>query len=319
MRDDTRGDETTSAGFQFSTSIDEILQHQFKRPSAARWARNLRFLTYAGNENDIDVQMPEVFDSSNEQRLGQCTRCELRVPPPAGHICAAHSKTRRPDIKTCERRARDCGNPCVHVEYASCEDCMQIPLFPNRCKATKFRIRRVKPKGTRPSELGNCTHYLAVSYCWSSAQRSGEYNAGGEKYQVLEEDMRTVRPIRAPMDVIDRAVSFAAQNGIRMIWIDQVIDLPRLNMLNSIAPNTVPRNASSRMTRLRKNGVSKRWILCTPMRTYQLACFGQPLSIAICRLCYYSSSRLLARICHVAVHVHSTNVDISECRLLLKL
>ena len=319
MRDDTRGDEASSAGFQFSTNIDEILRHQFKRPSAARWARNLRFLTYAGNENDVDVQMPEAVDSSKEQRLGQCTRCELRVPPPAGHICAAHSKTRRPDIKTCERRTRECGNPCLHVENACCGDCMQIPLFPNRCKATKFRIRRVKPKDTKPSNLGNCTHYLAVSYCWSSAQRSGESNAGGEKYQVLEEDMRTVRPIRAPMNVMDRAVSFAAQNGIRMIWIDQVIDLPRLEMLTFIAPNAVSRNVSSRMTRLRKKGVSKRWILCTLMRTYQLVCLVQHLSIVICRLCSYSSSGKLARTCHVAVRAHSIIVEISEWRLLLKL
>ena len=319
MRDDTRGDEASFAGFQFSTSIDEILQHRFKRLSAARWARNLRFLTYAGNENDTDVQTPEVLDSSKEQRLGQCTRCELRVPPPAGHICATHAKPRQSDIKAYERRTRDYSNPCIHVENARCEECMQIPLFPNHCGATKFRIRRLKPKDTRPSRLGICTHYVAVSYCWSSAQRSGESNAGSEKYQVLEEDMRTVRPIRAPMDVIDRAVSFAAQNGIRMIWIDQVIDQPPLNMLNFIAPNTVPRNASSRITRLRKNGVSKQWILCIPMRTYQLACFVQHLSIAIWRLCYYSSSGKLARICHVAVHAHSTIVEISEWRLLLKL
>ena len=319
MRDDTQGDEASLAGFQFSTSIDEILQHRFKRPSAARWAKNLRFLTYAGNESNIDVQMPEVLDSSKEQRLGQCTRCELRVPPPAGHICAAHAKPSQPDIKAYERRTRECSNPCVHVENASCEECMQIPLFPNRCRATKFRIRRLKPKDTKPSELGICTHYLAVSYCWSSAQRSGESNAGSEKYRVLEEDMTTERPIRAPVDVIDRAVSFAAQIGIRMIWIDQVIDLPRLHMRNSIAPNTVPRNASSRTTRLRKSEVSKRWILCIPMRTYQLACFVQHLSVAICRLCYYSSSGMLARTCHVAVDAHSPTIEISEWRLLLKL
>ena len=226
MRDDTRGDEASFADFQFSTSIDEILQHRFQRPSAARWARNLRFLTYAGDENNSDVQMPEFFDSGKKQRLGQCTRCELRVPPPAGHICATHARPRPPDIKAYERRTRDYSNPCIHVENASCGQCMQIPLFPNRHRATEFRIRRLKPKDTKPSKLGTCTHYVAVSYCWSSAQRSGESNAGSKKYQVLEEDMRTVRLIRAPMDVIDRAVSFAAQNGIRMIWIDQVIDLP---------------------------------------------------------------------------------------------
>ena len=311
MKDDTRGDEASFAGFQFSTSIDEILQHRVKRPAAARWTRNLRFLTYAGDENDTDVQIPE--NSSKEQRLGQCTRCELRVPPPAGHICYAHAQLKELDIKAYEKRSREFSNPCVHVENARCEECVQIPLFPNRGRATKFRIRRLKPKDTSPLDLPKrCTHYMAVSYCWSSAQRSGESNAGGEKYQVLEEDMTTKRSIRAPMDVIDRAVSFAAQNGIRMIWIDQVIDLPQLDMLNFVAPNTVPRNASSRITRLRKKWVSKRWILCIPMRTYQSVCFVQHLSIAICRLCYYSMGRNLAPTCHVVVHAHSTVVEISE-------
>ena len=34
--------------------------------------------------------------------------------------------------------------------------------------------------------------------------------------------MKKVRPICAPKDTIDRAVSFAAQNGFRMIWIAQM-------------------------------------------------------------------------------------------------
>ena len=101
---------------------------------------------------------------------------------------------------------------------------MQIPLYPNRGRVTKFRIRRLKPKGTKQSELGICTHFVAVPYCWPtpSAQNSGETKRDGEQYQVLEEDMKTVRSIRAPKDTIDRAVSFATQNGFQMIWIDQV-------------------------------------------------------------------------------------------------
>ena len=87
---------------------------------------------------------------------------------------------------------------------------MQLPLLPNRGRATEFRIRRLKPKDTKQSEFGFCNHFVAVSYCWpsSSAQRSGEPKRDGEQYQVLEGDMKTVCPIRAPKDTIDR-VSFA--------------------------------------------------------------------------------------------------------------
>ena len=227
MRDDTRADEARSGGFAFSTNIDSILQHRFRRTSAAPWARNLRFLTFAGDEKHTDTQSPERLNSPRELHLGQCTRCELRLPPPAGHICATHAQVRKHDIKAYESRVKDYKNPCIHVEDASCEECMQIPLFPNRGRATKFRIRRLKPKGSKQSELGRCTHYVAVSYCWSNSgtEKPGEPSKDGEVYQVIEEDTETVRPIRTPKDVIDRAVSFAAQNGFRMIWIDQVIDL----------------------------------------------------------------------------------------------
>ncbi len=227
MRDDTRGDEAGSGSFQFSSNINAILQHRFQRGSAVRWARNLRFLTFAGDESYRNTKTPQEPDSVKGVCRGQCTRCELRVPLSAGHICATHAQTRIPDIKAYEKRAKEYNNPCIHVENASCEECMKIPLFPTRKKTTKFRIRRLKPKGTKQSDLGICTHFVAVSYCWSSssAQRTGESNADCEHYEVLEEDMKTVRPIRAPKDTIDRAVKFAAENGFRMIWIDQVVYL----------------------------------------------------------------------------------------------
>lgn len=224
MRDDTRGNQASSGSFEFSSKIDEILQHQMHRTKAAQWARNLRFLTFAGDESSTDPETQEGIDPLKVLHRGQCSRCELKVRPPAEHNCATHTQLEY-NISVCGKRAKEHNNPCIHVESRSCEECMHIPLFPNSGKATKFRIRRLKPKDTRLSELGTCSHFVAVSYCWSSLsfQTSGEPNASSEQYQVLEEDMKSKRPIRAPKDTIDRAVSFATQNGFRMIWIDQVI------------------------------------------------------------------------------------------------
>ena len=58
--------------------------------------------------------------------------------------------------------------------------------------------------------------------------------------------MKTVRPIRAPKDTIDLAVKSAAQNGFRMIWIDQVIQFLKFVILIYTGLNTVQRNVSSR-------------------------------------------------------------------------
>ena len=225
MIDDTRDSQTGSARFDFSPNIDDILKHQTHRTKAARWARNPRFLTFGGDESSTDTEIPEGSNQTKRLHRGQCTRCELRVPPPAGHICATHIPMKERDISAYEKEAREYSNPCIHVQDASCKECMDIPLFPNHGSTTQFRIRRLKPKGTKQCDLGNCKHFLAVSYCWSSssAQKSRDLNSDDERYQVLEEDMKTVRPIRAPKDTIDRAVRFAAENGLRMIWIDQVI------------------------------------------------------------------------------------------------
>lgn len=223
MIDDTRGNEASSGSFGFSSKIDEILQHQMYRTKAAQWARNLRFLTFAGDESSTDPKTQERFEPLPGLHRDQCSRCELSVRPPAEHKYATHTRTEF-SKNAYEKQVNEHNNPCVHVESRSCEECRHIPLFPSHGKTTKFRIRRLKPKDTRLSELGMCSHFVAVSYCWSSlsSRNSGEPNASSEQYQVLEEDMKTKRPIRAPKDTIDRAVSFAAQNGFRMIWIDQV-------------------------------------------------------------------------------------------------
>ena len=188
MRDDTEGDEARSGGFEFSPNINGILEHQSHRTSTVRWARNLSFLTFDGDESYADAKTSEGSDSPKQLDQGQCTRCELRVPPPVGHICATHrNHLKKHDTSAYEKLAKDYNDPCIHVKHASCVECMQIPLFPNRGRATKFRIRRLKSKGTKQSELGFCTHFAAVPYCWpsSSAQRSGETKRDGEQYQVL--------------------------------------------------------------------------------------------------------------------------------------
>ena len=71
-----------------------------------------------------------------------------------------------------------------------------------------------------------CDHFVAVSYCYSAQPGfgdDGDNDVQGEDhlYSIVEEDGST-RQARAPRAVIDRAVAFAAQNGYRMVWIDQV-------------------------------------------------------------------------------------------------
>lgn len=105
----------------------------------------------------------------------------------------------------------------------SCGDCEKVPLFPNEGEATKFQVFQLENAENTEAKFSNCDHFVAVSYCWPPLQYDTEGNAIQHKgrYSVKDLDGR-VRPNRAPEDVITRAVEFAAQNGIRLIWIDQV-------------------------------------------------------------------------------------------------
>ena len=217
MLDDIRASDKSLTDFAFSSNIEGILEHQFRRQTAKQWARNLRFLTFDDGEHS------SAQDNDAKSQQAQCARCELRVPPSSGHICFAHAEKSGSRIRAHERRLKEFSDPCMHIKDTCCDDCANIPLFPNQGKVRRFRVRRLRPKGSKPSTASACTHFVAVSYCWEGhAALSTTSEHAGDDYQVLEEDMTTMRPIRAPKDTIDRAVGFAAANGIRMIWIDQV-------------------------------------------------------------------------------------------------
>ncbi|KAK0116328.1 hypothetical protein ONS95_013349 [Cadophora gregata] len=112
---------------------------------------------------------------------------------------------------------------CVHVNARSCGNCEKIPLFLNEGEATRFQIVQLPNSDNSEVAFSNCDHFVAVSYCWPPPQYDGEgtiiQHRG--KYSVTDLHGR-VRPNRAPEDVITRAAEFAAQNGIRLIWIDQI-------------------------------------------------------------------------------------------------
>lgn len=230
MIDDTR-DASSPGSFRLSGQIDAILQHSVHRSKSDRWARNLRFLTF----DDSPLDHPPESSEPREHRKAQCSWCEQRIPPPAGHMCVTHEFPCKRD--EWEKQRKRFSDPCVHVENLTCEDCQHIPLFPTNSKVTRFRIRRLRPKDVQPDDLSPCSHFLAVSHCWASQPNSAPENdlqkVTDEPYMVVEED-GTIRPMRAQKVTIDRVVDYATQNGYRMIWIDQV-RLPKRSMSQILA------------------------------------------------------------------------------------
>jgi len=113
MRDDTTREGVDQ--IQFSSNIDEIIKHQTHRKHAASWAKNLRFLTFDckstfdANSTNEDGEIIDVL------KKGQCTRCEARVLPSAGHICSAHRNQgcSKDYIKQHEQQLREFSDPVI--------------------------------------------------------------------------------------------------------------------------------------------------------------------------------------------------------------
>ncbi|KAH8661613.1 heterokaryon incompatibility protein-domain-containing protein [Tricladium varicosporioides] len=94
----------------------------------------------------------------------------------------------------------------ISQEISTCA-CVERSFFPLE-GASKYIVTESSSR-----ELEGCTHYLAVSYCWKQQPVSDR------SYLVKTGDV--TRDNRAPKEVLDRAISYAAYNGLRLIWIDQ--------------------------------------------------------------------------------------------------
>ncbi|KAI8677386.1 HET domain-containing protein [Fusarium sp. Ph1] len=221
MLDDTREllpdeilDQAENATwYKLRENVATIIGQRMTRVHTSSWADSLRFLTF---DDGHDHEPQEA--NQNTPLFGQCQPCQERLPLPAGHVCEKHlSLTPTARIENREAELHKYADPCVHVREHSCNTCQHIPLFPNEGKATKFRIRRVNKVGS--NEHSRCDHFVAVSYCWSAATANRSDNEEGP-YKVVEED-GSVRDMRAAKSTIDRVVTFARENGFRLIWIDQ--------------------------------------------------------------------------------------------------
>lgn len=109
---------------------------------------------------------------------------------------------------------------------------MMVPetVFRNWCAHLRFVVDKRSDTETRDysfeliesaNEQEAREPFIAVSYRWSPANTGSKASCkilAPEAGRLLRKE---VRPIRAPVDILLRAFSFAKANGIRKVWIDQ--------------------------------------------------------------------------------------------------
>lgn len=192
MENDTNYAVLSTRTTHVTADIIKIASHVEDRYKARKWSQNLRFLAF---DNTIEGGYDEIVARSriNKQReapLGSkksfCGGCTFSSEGGPAH------------------------DHCSHTRRLWCHECRIYPLYPKDRKVRNFRIVQFDTMSLPKPQV--CTHFVAVSYRWRQAKKG--------PYTVRTLSGKT-RHNEAPAEVIDRAVSFAAHNGIRLIWIDQ--------------------------------------------------------------------------------------------------
>lgn len=188
--------ELFPSGASVQATILKLSTVAGNRDQASQWSRHLRFLTF-------DAKTCLAKSKPRRKRLVQFfSKSILRRRRPLRFFSKSTPRKKRPLRKKAEYEDVD---PCCH-------HCIKFPEFPRFTQREKVRNFYL----TEPGELGDCSHYAAISYRWASR---AEYEED-TKYSVRTGANGT-RDSKAPSYVIDRAVRAAAEYGIRLIWIDQ--------------------------------------------------------------------------------------------------
>lgn len=178
----------------------------------------------------------EVVEKTKEQPLWFCDECgkpkrlqerfHCRSCNDGNYDICASCVTKGIQCKDASHQLSYTSAICEHLAASSCQQCLLAQPFPGSGPVETFRILRQSwlSRSTKP-----CTHFVAVSYCWSTEKE----NQSRGRYVIRDADGR-IRNNRVREEIIDRAVSFARESGCRFIWIDQVRDcICLLNLLSS--------------------------------------------------------------------------------------
>lgn len=168
-----------------------------RREDTQKWAQNLRFLVYGGDYSE--EERDEDKDDEDEDDEDEYDEDEDETE-------AGDSEDREDGG---DREDGDNWSP-----FSECVKCRGLPYFPHWSHVKELRL-------TSDLELGDCSDYLAVSYCWSQDRSDSSSSSTTKPNYVISKPDGTKRPSIAPKEILDRAIYIAANNGLRLIWIDQ--------------------------------------------------------------------------------------------------
>jgi len=247
--DKTFGDIYGSPGPAFRQDILELRQHTLLRDNLHRWANNLRFIT-------VPKEFAEEEDSKEEREEGGEEAREEggEVVEEVGRE-EGSKEVEEEGRENCNEVEEISASDDISEADTCSENTSDLPCA---CDG-RLSFERLQPGGTGyfrvtdPGEIPDCIHYVAVSYCWRRPRRSSGimhlivnrlfvpllytilsftsyllfWLFGQKMQQVFLEQPYVVRTTsgfrhsQAPREILDRAMKYAAIEGVRLIWIDQ--------------------------------------------------------------------------------------------------
>jgi len=168
---------------EFKEALLAVSKFQVNRGEVTTWASHLRFLTPAIG---ADSAGSRAADTIADAKGGH--ESELAEPEPSLSTSEGSSK-----------------------EYCICSE-RSYKSFDETSRQLQL---------TKSSELPDCVHYVAVSYCWSSTPFSRPKDVGREIQEYSINTEHGSRSNKASSSILDRAILFASRRGSEFIWIDQ--------------------------------------------------------------------------------------------------
>jgi len=176
--------------------------YTLRHEDTQKWAQNLRFLVCGGDSSEDDRgEDKDDTDDDDEDENDEDEDDEDDHETEAGDGEDGEYGGDGDD--------GDDGAP-----FSECIKCRGLPYFPHWGPVKELRL-------TGDLELGDCSDYLAVSYCWSQDRSDSSSSSTTKPNYVIRKPDGTKRPSIAPKEILDRAIYIAANNGLRLIWIDQ--------------------------------------------------------------------------------------------------
>ncbi|KAF9885869.1 hypothetical protein FE257_012247 [Aspergillus nanangensis] len=169
----------------FRAQLLEIAQCQESRDVARQWADRLRFLT-----SPVPAEYEEGIDDDGDAE-----------------------EEEEDDNDNTSTSPIDSGRGSMSDDDLC--SCSAMPLSTDHDKTTTLVL-------TDPDTFPNCIHYVAVSYCWQSAEPVPSHTPQPEitNYTTIQTPSGPRPPI-APPGVLHRAMRFAAHYDEPFVWIDQ--------------------------------------------------------------------------------------------------